>query len=34
MEAIPELGEQSRRILEELGYTAADIDRLAAAKAI
>ena len=34
MEAIPALGEHSRRILEELGYTAPDIDRLAAAKAI
>ena len=34
MEAIPALGEHSRRILAELGYTATDIDRLAAAKVI
>ena len=34
MEAIPALGEHSRRILEELGYSAADIERFAAERAI
>ena len=34
MEAIPALGEHSRAILAELGYGAAEIDRLAADKAI
>jgi len=34
MAAIPALGEHSRKILAELGYAAADIERLAAAGAI
>jgi itaconate CoA-transferase len=34
MDAIPALGEHSRAILAELGYSAAQIDRLAADKAI
>jgi itaconate CoA-transferase len=34
MDPIPALGEHSRAILAELGYTAAEIERLAAAKAI
>jgi itaconate CoA-transferase len=34
MDPIPALGEHSRAILAELGYAAAEIDRLAAAKAI
>ena len=34
MEAIPALGEHSRKILAELGYASADIERLAAADAI
>lgn len=34
MDAIPALGEHSRKILAELGYGAAEIDRLAAAGAI
>jgi itaconate CoA-transferase len=34
MAAVPALGEHSRKILAELGYAAADIERLAAARAI
>jgi itaconate CoA-transferase len=34
MDAIPSLGEHSRAILGELGYSAAEMDRLAAEKAI
>jgi len=34
MDPIPALGEHSRAILQELGYGAAEIDGLAAAKAI
>jgi itaconate CoA-transferase len=34
MEAVPALGEHSRKILAELGYAASDIERLAAAGAI
>jgi itaconate CoA-transferase len=34
MDDIPALGQHSRAILGELGYTASDIARLAAAKAI
>jgi len=34
MDAIPALGEHSRAILAELGYGAAQIDRLAADQAI
>jgi len=34
MEAIPALGEHGRRILQELGYGAAEVDQLAAAGAI
>ena len=34
MEAIPALGEHTRPILTELGYTAAEIDELAAASVI
>ena len=34
MDPIPALGEHSRAILQELGYGAAEVDRLAAEKAI
>jgi crotonobetainyl-CoA:carnitine CoA-transferase CaiB-like acyl-CoA transferase len=34
MDPIPALGEHGRAILAELGYAAAEIDRMAAEKAI
>jgi len=34
MAAVPALGEHSRKVLAELGYATADIERLAAAGAI